>query len=100
MSKLRNFLFLIFPGILVAATGVGAGDLATASFTGSHLGVAVLWAVVVGSLFKYILTEGLMRWQLVTGQTLLEGLAGKLGPVFGWLFLPYFQRISLLRFFS
>ena len=73
----------------MAATGVGAGDLATASFSGSHLGVAVLWAVVVGSLFKYVLTEGLTRWQLVTGQTLLEGLADKLGPVFGWLFLPY-----------
>jgi Mn2+/Fe2+ NRAMP family transporter len=68
---------------------VGAGDLATASFAGSHLGVAILWAVVVGSVFKFVLTEGLARWQLVTGQTLLEGLADKLGPVFGWLFLPY-----------
>jgi Mn2+/Fe2+ NRAMP family transporter len=84
-----GLLAIIIPGILVAATGVGAGDLATASFAGSRLGVAVLWAVVVGSIFKLILTEGLARWQLVTGQTLLEGLAGRIGPVFGWLFLPY-----------
>ncbi len=86
----RPSLFaIILPGILIAATGVGAGDLATASFAGSQLGLAILWAVVVGSVFKLVLTEGLARWQLVTGQSLLEGLAQSLGPVFAWLFLPY-----------
>ena len=101
---------IIGPGILVAATGVGAGDLATAGFSGSQLGTAVLWAVLVGAFFKFVLTEGLMRWQLATGLTLLEGTALKLGPaspfpssvtrgkwlvarpwgrVAGWLFLPY-----------
>ncbi len=80
---------IILPGILIAATGVGAGDLATASFAGSQLGLAILWAVVIGSVFKFVLTEGLARWQLVTGQSLLEGLAQNLGPVFAWLFLPY-----------
>ena len=84
-----TLLAIILPGILVAATGVGAGDLATASFAGSQLGVAILWAVLVGALFKLVLTEGLARWQLATGQTLLEGLADKLGPLFLWLFLPY-----------
>ncbi len=84
-----SLLAIILPGILIAATGVGAGDLATASFAGSQLGLAILWAVVVGSVFKLILTEGLARWQLATGQSLLEGLAQRLGPVFAWLFLPY-----------
>lgn len=84
-----SLLSIIVPGFLVAATGVGAGDLATASFAGSHLGVAVLWAVVVGGFLKFILTEGLARWQLVTGQTFLEGVAHRFGIVVGWLFLPY-----------
>jgi len=89
ISRQPSLLAIIIPGILIAATGVGAGDLATASFAGSQLGVAVLWAVVVGALFKLVLTDGLARWQLATGQTMLEGLADKLGPVFLWLFLPY-----------
>jgi Mn2+/Fe2+ NRAMP family transporter len=84
-----SLLAIIMPGFLVAATGVGAGDLATASFTGSQLGVAILWAVVVGGLLKFTLTEGLARWQLVTGQTLLEGVAQHLGNVVGLIFLPY-----------
>jgi Mn2+/Fe2+ NRAMP family transporter len=80
---------LILPGLLVAATGVGAGDLATASFTGSQLGLAVLWTVVVGGVMKFTLTEGLARWQLASGKTFLEGVAEHFHPVIGWIFLPY-----------
>ena len=56
-----RLLAIIGQGILVAATGVGAGDLATGAFTGSQLGVAILWAVVVGAALKYVLNEGLAR---------------------------------------
>ena len=88
-TKTLSLFSPLLPGILVAATGVGAGDLATASFTGSQLGLAILWAVVVGGILKFVLTEGLARWQLVTGQTFLEGVAKHFGRITGWLFLPY-----------
>jgi len=77
------------PGLLVAATGIGAGDLATASFSGSILGTAILWAAVVGAFLKFVVTEGLARWQLATGDTLLEGLVRRIGRPVGWFFLPY-----------
>lgn len=77
------------PGILVAATGVGAGDLATASLAGGQLGVAVLWAVVVGAALKYVVTEGLARWQLGTGQTLVHGCIVHLGRPFQAFFLLF-----------
>jgi Mn2+/Fe2+ NRAMP family transporter len=80
---------MIGPGLLLAATGVGSGDLATGGIAGSLLGTAVLWAVVVGALLKYVVTEGLTRWQLATGETLLEGSVRRIGPVVLWLFLPY-----------
>lgn len=80
---------VLLPGILIAATGVGAGDLATAAFTGSHLGTAVLWAVVAGAFMKLVLNEGLARYQLVTGETLLEGAIRKLGWPAIVLFAPY-----------
>jgi Mn2+/Fe2+ NRAMP family transporter len=95
-KRKSNLFLLIGPGLLVAATGVGAGDLATASFTGSQLGTTVLWAVVVGAFLKFVLTEGLARWQLATGQTLLEGAAHRLGRAVGWLFLPYLLVWSFL----
>lgn len=87
--KTSGLFRYVGPGLLVAATGVGAGDLATASFTGSKLGTAVLWAVVLGGFFKFVLNEGLARWQLATGTTFLEGAATHLGKTVGFLFLPY-----------
>lgn len=74
-----GLLALVGPGLLVAATGVGAGDLAGAGLAGTRLGYAVLWAVVLGAAIKYVLTEGLARWQLATGTTLLEGAGAHLG---------------------
>jgi Mn2+/Fe2+ NRAMP family transporter len=88
-SRLRRALAVIGPGVLVAATGVGAGDLATAAFTGSELGVTVLWAVILGAGLKLALTEGLTRFQLATGETLLEGAVRRLGRWVAWIFLPY-----------
>lgn len=87
--KRRGLLAVVGPGLLVAATGVGAGDLATATLTGSRVGVAILWAVVVGSVMKFALNEGLARWQLATGTTFLEGVVLRLSKWIGWLFLPY-----------
>ena len=77
------------PGLLLAATGVGGGDLATGSIVGSLLGTAVLWAVVVGAFLKYVVTEGLARWQLATGETFLEGVVHRLGPAVIIVFLPF-----------
>lgn len=89
MSRFLQPLAIIGPGLLVAATGVGAGDLATGAFCGSLLGVGVLWAVLLGAAFKLALTEGLTHWQLATGSTLLEGVAARFGRVVGWILLGY-----------
>jgi len=99
----RSILLLVGPGILVAATGVGAGDLATAAFAGSQLGLAVLWAVIVGALVKFVLNEQLARWQLATGTTILDGAISKLGPVVWAVFGAYlllwspFVAVALMK---
>lgn len=85
----RELLAIVGPGILVAATGVGAGDLATASFSGNKLGLAVLWAVLLGAFLKYVLSEGLTRWQLATGTTLMEGCSQHIGLPFKIIFPLY-----------
>jgi Mn2+/Fe2+ NRAMP family transporter len=85
----RGVLATLGPGILVAATGVGVGDIAGAGFAGSKLGYAVLWAAVLGSFIKFVVNEGLARWQLATDRTLLEGAALHFGRPVQWLFLAY-----------
>lgn len=86
---MRRVMAALAPGMLIAATGVGAGDLAVASLTGSRLGNGILWAVLAGAALKFTLNEGLARWQLATGETLLEGAMRRLGRPVAWIFMPY-----------
>lgn len=85
----RSLLSKLGPGLLVAATGVGAGDLITASLAGRELGLVILWAAPLGAVIKWVLNEGLARWQMATGTTLLEGWLQRLGRWVDWFFLPY-----------
>ena len=85
-----SFWAILGPGLLLAATGIGGGDLTTATFVGGMLGTSVLWAVALGAFMKFVITEGIARWQLATGQTIIEGVVHRAGPVVIWIFLPYF----------
>lgn len=89
VGAMTTLLERIGPGILVAATGVGAGDLITASLGGSAVGLSLVWAALAGALLKWVLTEGLARWQMATATTLLEGWTSHLGSWIRWVFMAY-----------
>jgi len=63
----------IGPGLLAAAAGVGAGDLVATMVAGAEYGTALLWAAVLGTVLKLALAEGVGRWHLASGTTLLAG---------------------------
>jgi Mn2+/Fe2+ NRAMP family transporter len=73
-----SFLKLAGPGLVVAATGIGSGDVVSATVGGARYGVVLLWAIAAGAFFKFVLSEGIARWQLATGKTALEGWADHL----------------------
>jgi Mn2+/Fe2+ NRAMP family transporter len=79
---------LIGPGIVAAATGVGAGDLVATLIAGSRFGYALLWAAVIGCVVKIALAEGSARYHLATGSTMLEGWKS-LGNWTSWYFGIY-----------
>jgi len=73
-----SFWKLAGPGLVVAATGIGSGDVVSATVGGARYGVVLLWAIAAGAFFKFVLSEGIARWQLATGKTALEGWADHL----------------------
>jgi Mn2+/Fe2+ NRAMP family transporter len=89
-------LAVIGPAILLTATSVGAGDILTGSLAGSQAGLAVLWAVPAGITLKWTLTEGIARWQMATGTTLLEGWVRKLGAWIQWIFVAYLLLFTVV----
>ena len=78
------------PGLLLAATGVGVGDMVASTIAGAEHGMTLLWAVAAGVVVKFAITEGAARWQLATGRTLVEGWRDHLPRLLLALFGLYF----------
>ena len=90
-----NRLKLVGPGLVVAATGVGAGDMVSSLTAGTEFGTILIWAVILGAALKFALTEGLGRWYMATRTTILEGWHSM-----GWWASIYFiVYLALVTFF-
>ncbi len=76
----------------MAVSGIGASDIISATVGGATFGTALLWALVLGAFFKFVLTEGLARWQLATGTTVLQGWAKYLPR---WVLRLFFVYLTL-----
>ena len=84
-----SVLKLAGPGLIVAATGIGSGDIVSATVGGGRYGLLLLWAIALGAFFKFVLSEGIARWQLATGLTALEGWDAHLPPWVKYYFGAY-----------
>lgn len=81
---------VVGPGLVVAAMGIGAGDTVASLAGGGKYGLGLVWAIVLGAVLKFAITEGIGRWWLATGRTPVEGFAG-LGR---WV--PWYLSLHLL----
>ncbi len=88
-SALWTAMRCVSLGLLVAAAGIGGSDVSMAALTGSRFGLMLLWAIVVGAFIKFILNVGVVRWQVATEETFLEGACHRLGPAARIVFLVY-----------
>lgn len=79
---------IIGPGLIVAATGVGAIDLVATLIAGSKYEYGLMWCVVVGCIMKIVLVEGAGRFSLASGRTIFEGWSS-LGRWTHVYFVPY-----------
>jgi len=84
------------PGLVVAAAGIGAGDVITATVTGAQFGTALAWALLACVALKFMLNEGVARWQLATGSTVIEACARRLPR---WVSAYFFVYLLLWTFF-
>lgn len=87
---------IIGPGLAVAATGVGAGDMIAAAVAGTKYTIAIVWIIVVGAILKYSLNEGIARWQFATGTTMIEGWIKHLHKSVSVYFLIYLVLWSFI----
>lgn len=101
LSALRTAfsrLGAIGPGIVMAATGIGASDFFTGIWAGSQAGRGILWAVIFGAVLKYYLTEGIARRQIITGQSYIHLWMSRGHPLFRYPLPVYFAVWSVCVF--
>ncbi|MBT5020524.1 MAG: Nramp family divalent metal transporter, partial [Planctomicrobium sp.] len=80
------------PGLVVAGSIVGSGELIATTKTGAHAGIALLWLIIIGCLIKVFVQIELGRYSIVHGETTLTALnrvPGKLGPA-NWIIWFWF----------
>lgn len=87
-------LLKLGPGLVVAASIVGSGELIATTKTGAQAGIALLWLIVIGCLIKVFVQIELGRYSIIHGETTLSALnrvPGKIGRanwiVWFWFFM-------------
>lgn len=68
------------PGLVMAATAIGASHLVLAPTAGAAFGWELLWLVPFVHVFKYPAFDFGPRWAVATGTSLLDGYAEVPGP--------------------
>ena len=66
---------MLGPSVILAGLGVGSGEYILWPFITSNVGLAFMWAAVVGVTLQYFLNMEIERYTLATGETAVVGFA-------------------------
>lgn len=86
------YLKAMGPGIVVALSWLGTGDLIDNSVAGGNYGYALLWVLPLSLVFRFVFVNALAKYPLYNvhrDPSIVRGLA-RAHPAFGWLTLISF----------
>lgn len=79
----RNWLGIaarMGPGMIVAGSIVGSGELIATTSTGAQAGFTLLWLILLGCVIKVFAQVELGRYSISSGKTTMEAMAEVPGP--------------------
>jgi manganese transport protein len=85
----------IGPGMVLAASIVGSGELIATTTLGAQVGFAALWIILVSCAIKPVVQGELGRYTIATGETGLEGFNRMPGPRLGVSWLVWAWAVTL-----
>ncbi|MFP6604535.1 MAG: Nramp family divalent metal transporter, partial [Pirellulaceae bacterium] len=71
------------PGLIIAGSIVGSGELIATTATGAQAGFTLLWLIIIGCVIKVFVQVELGRYTITTGMTTISGLNSLPGPKIG-----------------
>lgn len=66
---------LIGPGVVAAGVGLSSGEFILYPYIASQVGMAFVWAALVGVMTQFFLNMEIERYTLATGETVLTGFS-------------------------
>ena len=84
------------PGLIIAASIVGSGELIATTKTGAQAGISLLWLIVVGCVIKVFVQVELGRVAISQGETTLTSLNRVPGPRLGVSWIIWYWLIMML----
>ena len=96
-ASFRSAIRRIGPGMVLAASIVGSGELIATTTLGAQVGFAALWIILVSCAIKPVVQGELGRYTIATGHTGLEGFNRVPGPRLGvsWLVWGWALTVTL-----
>jgi manganese transport protein len=86
----------IGPGMVLAASIVGSGELIATTTLGAQVGFAALWIILISCAIKPVVQGELGRYTIATGHTGLEGFNRMPGPRLGVSWMVWAWAITVL----
>lgn len=71
----QSFARLIGPGIVAAGVGLASGEFILFPYIASQVGLAFVWAALVGLMIQFFINLEIERYTLATGETVLTGFS-------------------------
>ena len=84
------------PGLIIAASIVGSGELIATTKTGAQAGISLLWLIVVGCVIKVFVQIELGRVAISQGETTLTSLNRIPGPRLGVSWIVWYWLIMMI----
>lgn len=79
-TSMLRIAMSVGPGLIIAGSIVGSGELIATTKTGAEAGFSLLWLIVIGCVVKVFTQIELGRYTLVSGKTTLQALDEVPGP--------------------
>ncbi|MCH7987999.1 MAG: Nramp family divalent metal transporter, partial [Planctomycetes bacterium] len=84
------------PGLIIAGSIVGSGELIATTKTGAQAGISLLWLILIGCVIKVFVQIELGRYTISHGETTLAALNRIPGPRFRVKWIIWYWLIMVL----
>jgi len=91
-ANFRGILKYLGPGLILAGSIVGSGELVATTRTGAEAGFSLLWLILLGCVIKVFAQIEICRHCIVSGETTVTALncIPRVGPFIAWFWLITF----------